>query len=754
MATFCIPRKIVDVLNTSALKNEVDLEKLYLMDSKTRRDFFSKYTDKETGRFINTKFEQAMVSKQQNAIMDWAQSVFTPTEKKKPAFKTVMDKIAQLTDMGVLNEKAENAFLEDLVTDKLGASLTAEEMQNITEKAKKVEEAQSKLGPDLGNPEKLEENIAFFKALKEINDYMQEVEPSSKIAIWTSTIGRGMMLAAPKSAILNIGSNIILGTAEAVTRRIANGSVRGGDNKLALSYIKMARAIYKETGYDISRLQDIGDLGASGERVLGETMHTKGEGFTRKLGAAVEDIVFKNLMGAPDAAFGSVHFADSVNLLAMRAAKGDKTKAKEIMTDAMRINPVAEIAKAVRKQAVLDAEYATWTNKSWASDFSLRFRKLLNDSSNIPDVAEIRLGDFLMPFVKTPANVISTGIDYSLAPPFRTLLRLVSMYRTGTLKSEAQWRDITRDLARMGLGLTAAAILMANVDEEDFVGAFEFGRYQLDKLRNTRENSFKVGDTWISTDWLGPIAVPFTAMMYAKKYGKDSEWSSLIQLGYGVFSNVKKLPGIEDAADWVLSEAPKGDLSANKLLDDLGGYLITQGSSRLIPSVMSDVAKALDDKERVASSPIEALAAKAPGLRNTLDEKVDVFGEVIKTENPFFTLVFGARVKTSREDSIIREVVKVVNESGKNINFTDWEKSNSKKLAQFKSKVGEARYKEATQLYGQTMRSLIKSTIRTTEYRKADIEERNDILSSLDTKAVDKVFEKYNFKYTSDKKKK
>ena len=165
MAIFCIPRQYIDALQKSALKDNVNLKELYEMDSKTRRQFFSKFTDKQVGQFINTKFEQAMVSKQQEAMLDWAKSVFTPSEKKQPRYKNVLDKIANLQDLGVLNQRAENAFLEDLVTEKLGISLTPEEMQNITEKATKVEEAQKVLGDDMGNPAKIKENVAYFKAV-------------------------------------------------------------------------------------------------------------------------------------------------------------------------------------------------------------------------------------------------------------------------------------------------------------------------------------------------------------------------------------------------------------------------------------------------------------------------------------------------------------------------------------------------------------------------------------------------------------
>jgi molybdopterin converting factor small subunit len=145
--------------------------------------------------------------------------------------------------------------------------------------------------------------------------------------------------------------------------------------------------------------------------------------------------------------------------------------------------------------------------------------------------------------------------------------------------------------------------------------------------------------------------------------------------------------------------------------------------------------------------------AKVPGVRNTLPARETVFGEEVSTENPLSILLFGARVKTSQEDAIIGEVTEVVRLSGKNIQFTDWQKSNSKKLAQFREKIGDRKYKDAREEYGKTLRTLIRQTARSSEYKKADVEEKNDILSGLDTKAQDIVFKKYNFTYKQDKKK-
>src|SRR3990167_5430424 len=256
------------------------------------------------------------------------------------------------------------AMLESVVSDGLGIRASSDEIANITKFAKKIDTAQKTLGNDLGVPSKLKENLDFWSAKKEMDDYLQAQVPTPRLRVLTSTIGRGMMLFSIKSPVLNIGSNVEIGLAEALSRRIANFGVKGTDSKLALDYVKMVNKIYQKTGYDVSRMTTLRDTGAAGERVLGHIVHSQGKGAIRKTGRVIEDIVFKQLMGAPDVAFSSAHFADSVNLNAMKLAKGDKVLAREMMEDSMRIIPNTPRGQILRDQGIIDAMNATWTDSS------------------------------------------------------------------------------------------------------------------------------------------------------------------------------------------------------------------------------------------------------------------------------------------------------------------------------------------------------------------------------------------------------
>lgn len=748
MSTFCLLKSDVEKLKKSALKGEINIKELYGMSSAERREFFTKFTDERLGKLINTEFEKAMVSKQQTAITDWAKSVFTPTAQAKPVFKNIVDKIKSLDEMGVLSPKNEDAFLEDLVSDKLGVSVSPEEVKTINEKANVIDKAQTALGTDLGNPAKMQENMDFFKAKKDMDDYLQSLNPAHKLKIVTGVIGRGMMLASVKSPLLNIGSNIEAGFVEALSRRLAGGTIKGTHNKMAISYVKMVNKIYQETGYDLSRMVNLSDNGASGARVLGNDMvHTQGAGAVRKIGRLVEDIVFKQMMGAPDVAFSSTHFADSVNMNASKVAKGDTDKAKAIMEDAMRLEPQTAEGELLREQGILDAQVATWTNSTWASQISEGIRKIFNSVSG-----DLRIGDYLLPFVKTPANVIATSMDYAGMGIPRSIIRTVKAWRAGELGSKEYTKKTMRDIVRAGLGFTMAAIIAAGLSDDDFMGAYDPARAQIEQLRNSNTNSIRIGNKWISTDWLGPLSTAVNGILYARKYG-DSKGDKAFQYSKGVTSTVLKLPGIADVADYFKKRAYGKD---NQTLSDAtsatGDYVSGELFSRLVPSILSDIAKATDRFERKTGTKIDTIKSKIPGLRETLPVKTDIFGEDMKGESAVSDILFGSRVRTDRDTDTLAELRRVSGETDKAINFTNWDTSANKSLAQFKQKVGDENYNKAKIAYGQELKKNLDKLLASPQYKNMTSDDQLDAINDLDSAALKKVLTGEGFTYKKETK--
>jgi hypothetical protein len=323
-------------------------------------------------------------------------------------------------------------------------------------------------------------------------------------------------------------------------------------------------------------------------------------------------------------------------------------------------------------------------------------------------------------------------------------------FKSGDLGTKEYRQSVSRNLVRSGLGLTGAVIITGMLSDDDFVGAYDPARYQIEGLRNSNYNAVRVGGKWISTDWLGPLSVPVTSMMYARKYASTPA-EGAFQYGKGVLSSVKQLPGISDVYDFVKANAYTVNLSLEEMTSEAGNYIVDQLSSRLVPSIVSDVAKATDPKLRESKSSTDALKARIPGLRQTLPEKTDVFGETLKSESAITTILFGSRIKTDKETKTIKEISDLSTSLGKGINFTNWDKTSSKTLAQFKEKVGAEKYKDAKLAYGKELKINLDKITSSSKYAKATDEDKLKMINSLDSDAQEKILQRYHFKYKKQK---
>jgi len=728
---FCVPKHLIDKIKTSQLAKETNIKDLYNMSSKERRAFFAKHTDDEVGKFINTEFEKASISKQKTALKDWAEGVFSPKEKQGAQYKTVLDKINNLEKAGLLNDKNKQGFLEDLISDKLGIGVTAKEVRMIEKKAIKIQKIQKKLGDNFGNViDNFDDNLEFLKAKKEMDDMLLGFNPASRAKVFSGTIARGSMLASVKSPILNIGSNTINGVLEGFSRRLSSLQARGANNKLALDYIKKVNKIYQKTGYDISRaISD--DFGASGSRVLGDIVHAQGKGTVRKVGRFFEDTVFKQLMGAPDVAYSSAHFADTVNLGSMKLAKGDKKKATQYMLDAMSLDPKTDAGKLLKAQGILDAQVATYTNKSAISKASEGLRNILNDIA-----PEARIGDWVMPFVKTPANVINTSLDYAGLGAVKGVAKMAKMIANKNL-TQAGVQEAVRDMVRAGMGGAGALLIANQIDPENFVGAYDPARKQIEALRNSNSNSIRIGDKWISLDWFGPLGVPLAGIMYAKKYSGGTKTGGALAYSKGIGRQLLQVPGFEVLNDTYDDLSKKGKEVS---LEDTGKSIQKSAFDnlygRLVPSIFSDVAKATDVYEREATTTGEKLKAKVPFLREILPVKKNVFGEDVTGEPAWSDILLGARVKTSKETEMVKKINKLVDASGKNLSLTDWDTTTGKQLNEAKTKLGKEEYDKLKVEYGKQLKQELETLMSSNKFNMANETAKINMINSLDEKII------------------
>lgn len=799
MGKFCIPKHLVEKFNNTVLKDNFDMDVLNNMTSKESKEFFIKHTDEDLGSFLNAKWEKAKVSEHETAILDFVKSIYEPKQYTEKVKSNVASKVNTFIKNGVFSAKAQNNLLESLIEEEMGISLSNEEIQKIVEKSNVLNESLDKvIGMEvskdedgnpivdedgkvvmkrgdgkLGDADKMQETIEFMNNLSKMNDYIDSLTPSNAVEIFFGQIGILNMVFSTSSLSLNIVSGgvtilpeylskkLVRGVSEVVTTKDIKNIVlpfKGANDDLAKMYAKMHHTIYINTGYDVTRMESIEDLGQYGSRMMGETSKVHAQGrtsnvlgnFTRWYARGLQKTVGKYGLGYPDFRFSNATFVSTINTGALSLAKGDKKLGTHIMEDAFRFSPLTEEGVALRAQAILDAQTVTNTGKTWASNLSMNIKKAFNDMS------PLRPGDWMIPFAKTTSNLVTMGTNYSGLGSVIDLGNIVLGKHKGVKISKAHWEHMGQNIVRAGMGILAARLLVSMIDDDDFSPMFSFGAQQLDTLKNAPENSIRVGGQWISLDYFGPFSIPLTAALYGRRITKsnDPRDSFLYDIQSTVASIGQSLPISDPIAnvfkfftnDANREKDPIKEMTAS--VSDFIGDLY----GRAVPSFVSQIAKVIDIKEREsAKSFLGNVQSRLPGFRMMLPEKKNIFGEDIGDksipERAFHITLFGSRMKSDQSTQIVSELSRISLSNGKNINFMDMRKSSSMELAQFRNKVGEAMYKDATTEYGQKLEQLLDKEISSKNYKKMNDEERYKKITSLDAEALKSIYKKYHFTY-------
>ena len=283
------------------------------------------------------------------------------------------------------------------------------------------------------------------------------------------------------------------------------------------------------------------------------------------------------------------------------------------------------------------------------------------------------LGDVLIPFAKTPANLTKAIVDYSPVGFVNTLLKGNKLSRSlenGQYTPQLQ-HDFVQTLGKatagtmlyvLGTALAKAGITSGESDDDKDTQNF---------LKNTlgiSNYSIKIGNKSFTYDWAQPLAAPLsiTANIEGRK---DKEQA----LGEAILSNL-------DTASSVLLEQSFMQ-GINEVLNNNGkivdGMLnqVLGLPARAIPTLSKQIVDLTDSTQRTSfeygkpvESAINAAKAKIPGLSQTLAPVVDTMGREVQRyggkNNLFNVFLNPANVNTENISESAAEIYRVYKETG------------------------------------------------------------------------------------------
>lgn len=459
----------------------------------------------------------------------------------------------------------------------------------------------------------MEDGIEKSKAIQKLTDDMKAYIPSSLydkvITLWKAGLLTGL-----KTSGLNILANVSHSATEvikdvpaALVDRVVSmftgkrtlaatgkGSLGGAKEGVAKGWQ------YFKTGFD--------------ERNIGSKLDYKKVNFgNSKLAKALqkyEETVFKTI-GAEDQPFYYGAKARSLYSQAIAAAKNEglKGKAAKDFVEKLVSNPTDDMLK----YAVLDAETAVFQNKTALGTAARAIQ-------NLPG------GQIVLPFGKTPAAVATQMINYTPVGVAKTIIENIGKGRFDQrLFAQGMGRGLT-GTAGLAIGMALMGNKMMNLSYP----SSEKEREQWE-LEGRQPNSILINGKWRNIGILGPMGMVLVIGGHLRQgLDETGSWSgALAQAAGGAGSALTEqsfLKGINQAIEAV--QDPKR--SFNGFASSLSGSIV--------PTIISDISRATDPLERRTESPIQRTISRIPGLRRTLEPKVDTLGNKVGTPNLFEVL--------------------------------------------------------------------------------------------------------------------
>jgi len=345
---------------------------------------------------------------------------------------------------------------------------------------------------------------------------------------------------------------------------------------------------------------------------------------------AYTDTVFK-ILGTEDQPF---YYAAKLRSLYEQAKvqainKGLKGKSAQKFIDDLIQNPTDEMIKF----ASTDAEMAVFQNPTLLS-------KAASGITNAVPGAE-----FVIPFRRTPSAVAMQIFNYSPAGIIKTIFENIG-------KGKFDQRLFSKGLGRgiTGTGALALGVILYKNNLMTTARPTSEKERELWRLEGKQPNSIKIGNKWRQVQALGPIGnVLLIGGSFQKAFEEKGSPTEAMAMGLAdasqSFTQQTFLTGVSNFIDAISDPARSAEYVAGSTL------------ASSVPTIVSDIARSTDTKERRTEDIWQKIIGRIPGLRQTLEPQISTLGEEIETVgNPLEIMADPTRPSKEKGSPVISEI--------------------------------------------------------------------------------------------------
>jgi len=605
--------------------NMVELKK---MSSQDRINTLSEYVD--NAEELNARFEALFKT---GNLANWEERTMgTKQLRENKKLKGALARLEFLNDLGVLNPRQMEDFMQSFVETQLGVDLTIEESQELSKLVKAQSDAFDVVSETNDWTWKNEKQVIdYFMAVKKLREYSESLMPTTIRNEVNKLIGyaRSSILASPRILRNSALYQIIPTVERAIAKRLVSGNI--GDTELKGGFMEkilakmsgvkpskksaefiakqtaMATKIYHKTGFDISRMQTLNDGytffgGEKFQPLYGKSMNdakTMKEKIQVGLNnwAKFINLAPKWFAGGTDMLAANLQRADtsvlmSKEIASLEAKKGkipnemtEQERAEQLLEESYSFNPKDQKAQKIRDAGIMDAHMSNNTQPDGAADVVIKLR-------NSFSIGGIEFGKILVPFAKIATTTLSRGMK--TVTGYGAVKSIYQINQASKItdvqeRSQALYTATSTLVGYVGI-MGAAMLLGAFLDDDDYIGGYDTlstKEYGLAKARGASGGYVRIGGKWIPLRYLPMINIPLSAIMTARQ-AKASEKNYLDGYITGILGGVLETPLISDIFD--ILQNISDSVKKKEFIESLGldaESIMNWSKVRAIPSIVS-----------------------------------------------------------------------------------------------------------------------------------------------------------------------
>lgn len=651
---------------------------------------------------INKEFN-AMTKNKQSKILE------SMLKERTSNPKSGIEKLIEKINLGVYDDEIDST-IRDAIKQKYGLPiLSDDDVKFIVETMDGIKDM----------AEGRQKDIALAKVQKLISD---KVPPTFRDKI--KSYQRTNLLLNPKTMIRNVSGNIIYSGALTNVKDV----VRAGLDKVVSKTLKSNRTAFLPSFKTQAKGMVQGAKNTLEDYKLGidtSNIPTQFELDTQRVTSPFKNKILKK--------------ADDLTRLGLKM--GDTPFYKAAYDEALRQQMKANGVKTATEEMKAFAKNAAEERTFQDTNNYVKFFNGLRDTLNILGYKGFGLGDVILPFTKTPANILKAGVEYSPLNVVKVANNAYKLIKEGG--AEAQYKFVD-SLAKTltGTGLLGAGMYLASSgimtgDKPSNNDAATFKNEQ-----GVLPYALKVGNDYISFDWAQPASIPLAMgadIYYNLKDAKTPTESIMkgLQGGTNTLFSQSMIQGMQRLFSTYENNQTGGLI---KNLTNAGYSAILQmlpfnSLSRQTAELIDPNNRSTYDDTSIESQLTNKAISSIPYSRMALPPKIKTTGEVTNSR-PWYNVLFNpANVGTTNITPVKSEILRLFDESGEDIQFpriADKEISYKTKEGNQKKQLNGKERSRYQELLGTETMKNIETLVKTREYiSKKDAEKANLIQNTI-----------------------